>query len=372
MSWIVREIASAGGEVSFADFMELALYHPEHGYYSAAAPRYGRRGDYLTAPTASPWYARVLGGWMAGLADAVGPIVFVDVASGDGALAAALLGVGTGSRPAWLRQLVSVERSAAMRALQRDRLAAAGDARVSICRSLAEVVTPDGPTVVHACELYDAQPVHRVVQREHGLQELRVAAEDGRCVWREVPATVELAAYFAGHGVELLAGQVAEAALGAVALHRDVLGVAGPDGLAVVVDYGYESRRLYDPRGRAGGSLAVYRAHRLSRDPLRDPGQCDLTAHVNWDDLRRAARSAGWSEIGLDPLALFLARVGLVGEVERRGLGIEAELDAATLAERQELKRILDPEGMGADLKVLVQGVGPLADIAARLLQDLR
>jgi SAM-dependent MidA family methyltransferase len=136
----------------------------------------------------------------------------------------------------------------------------------------------------------------------------------------------------------------------------------------LTLDYGYETARLYNPRGRRGGSLATFRRHRVARDPLQSPGEIDITAHVNWDDLRAAGRDAGWLEVGLWPLAEFLVRSGLAVELEERGLGMEAENDAATFAARQEIKRLLDPDGMGSDLKVLVQAKGVMVDVASRLL----
>ena len=365
MSWIAREIAARGGEVSFRDFMELALYHPRHGYYSAAAPRYGRGGDFLTAPTASRWYATVLAGWLERLAARVGPVAFCDVASGDGSLLADLAAVAAGNAGRALRFVGSVERSPAMRSVQAARLGTTLAVPLAVVASIRELELPHGPVVVHACELYDAQPVHRVVMRDGGLCELRVAADGDACRWREAPAGEEIERYFAGHGVVLEPGQIAEARLDAEPLHSSLLELGGDDGLAVIVDYGYEARRLYDARGRRGGSLAVQQSHRVSRDPLAEPGERDLSAHVNWDDLRRAADHAGWREIGLSGLAPFLIRAGLAEQMERLGVGAAAEIDARTVAERQEIKRLLDPDGMGSDLKVLVQGIGRLAAAAA-------
>jgi len=116
MSWIEAEIGARGGAVSFRDFMELALYHPVYGYYSSAKPRYGRDGDFLTAPTASPWYARVVARLLRGLAVASDPVVVVDVAAGDGAFLAELAGALERDRARRPAELWAVERSAAMRA----------------------------------------------------------------------------------------------------------------------------------------------------------------------------------------------------------------------------------------------------------------
>jgi SAM-dependent MidA family methyltransferase len=360
------EIAAKGGAVPFEEFMELALYHPRHGYYASGRPRYGRGGDYLTAPTASEWYPRLVGRLLRRLAGSEGPLRLVEVAAGDGSLLAGVLDglgpVGAGS----LREVVAVERSRTMRARLEAVLTGAPSLVVA---DPSEVPSLTAAAVIHASELYDALPVARAVGRGGGLAELWVAAGEDGLAWVERPAREEVAAYFARHGVALEEGQVGEAGLGAEGLHRRLLQCAAGAGLCLVLDYGYEARRLYDPRGRRGGSLTTYAGHRFGRDPLAAPGEADLTAHVNSDDLRRAAADRGWTEIGLWPLAEFLLRAGLAAELEERGLGPEAELDAATYATRQELKRLLDPDGMGSDLKMLVQARGGMVDAARSALR---
>lgn len=368
---MITEIQARGGSVSFREYMELALYHPAHGYYSTGEPRYGRAGDFLTAPTASHWYARVMARALANLAASLGPLRLIEVASGDGSFLVELTRAldeaqqGQSSRRA-LGSIVSVERSAAMRAVQEQRLQST--IPIEIVDGIDSLSASGRPTVIHACELFDALPVHRVLGSDSGLDELRVRASEGRLEWDEAPATKALARYLDAHGVRLQANQVAEINLEAEPLHRGLLAACGGPGICLVLDYGYEARRLYDARGRAHGSLACYRGHELIKDPLVNPGAQDITAHVNWDDLRRAARSAGWIEHSLCPLAEHLIRAGLAAEIESRGLGMEAELDAQTLHERQEIKRLLDPEGMGSDLKVLVQATPDLLEAASAAL----
>jgi SAM-dependent MidA family methyltransferase len=196
---------------------------------------------------------------------------------------------------------------------------------------------------------------------------LTVIAKDAGLEWGSRPAGGELEGYFSTHGVTLAEGQTAEVNLAAEPLHRGLLETLG-EGVVLVLDYGHPSSRLYDPRGRSRGSLVAYRRHRFGRDILDVPGEQDLTAHVNWDDLRRAARAGAWRELTLLPLAEFLVRAGLGELLEQRGLGMEAELDAETVSARQEIKRLLDPEGMGSDLKMLVQGTGILAEAAEEIL----
>ncbi len=363
--WMVDEIGRRGGAVPFREYMELALYHPEHGYYSRGRRRYGREGDYLTAPTASVWYPRVVARLARNLGGRTGPLTVVDVASGDGSFLAGLLGaLGEWGERDVADRVVSVERSPGSRALQRERLGPG----VEVLESLEEAPPPRGPVLLHASELYDARPVHRVVRRPGGLRELWVVSRGEELSWEERPAPGSLAAYLRDHGVELQDGQVAEINPEADSLHGALLGWACHGGLVLVLDYGYPAARLYDPRGRRGGSLATFSRHRVGRDPLEDPGGRDITAHVNFDDLRRAGRRAGWEELGLWPLAEFMVRGGLAPLVEEAGLGMEREVDAASYAARQEIKRILDPDGMGTDLKVLVQARGRVAVPVAEIL----
>ena len=368
--WIHDAIEQRGGAIPFDELMELALYDPAHGYYSGKEVRYGRRGDFLTAPTASGWYAATLARLIGTLSTPAGGIELADVASGDGAFLRALINAVPPQMDAGIRRIVSVERSRERRGRQKGLFG--GDRRVRIVAHVEDVDPPTGPMVLHASELYDALPVRRAVQREAGLMEMWVTVAGDGLGWQERPARDATRAYLASHGVMLATGQIAEINLRAEQLHRTLLDWAGENALAIVLDYGYPAVRLYNPRGRRNGSLACYRQHRLSRDPLEAPGEQDITAHVNWDDLRRGAAPLGWEEIGLWPLAEFLLRAGLGELVAERGLGMETDLNAAVYAERQEIKRLLNPDGMGTDLKVLVQGRGPLADAAASLLTAVR
>jgi SAM-dependent MidA family methyltransferase len=366
MAWINDEIEARGGTVPFDAFMELALYHPQHGYYSAERPRHGRDGDFMTAPSASAWYARVVGRFLGAVAAHRGGLRLLDLASGDGAFIAEVL-ASTSDGPT-IDDVVSVERSQPMRRLQRARFASAA-VPVTLVADLDELDLQPMVTIAHASELYDALPVARVVGVAGGVEEWWVAVESGELSWRRRPPRPSVAAYLERRDVTLEDGQIAEINLGAEGLHREVLSAAGRDAVAIVLDYGYETRRLYNRRGRRSGSLSTFRDHQVGRDPFVDPGEVDLTAHVNWDDLRLAAADSGWTEVGLWPLAEFLVRAGLEAELAARGLGIEAELDADTVSARQEVKRLLDPEGMGGDLKVLVQAKGNFVEVASAALE---
>lgn len=354
--------------MSFRDYMELALYHPDHGYYRAASPRYGRRGDFMTAPSASRWYGEVVSHLVAGIAEEAGPLTLVDAGSGDGSFIRRAVDSMGHSAGRIVRRIVSVESSDNMRRQQRVDLESM-PVPFSCVEHISEAGVEGGPVIVHASELFDALPVHRVVARDDRLCELWVGARDGEVHWIERAAPPILEEYFDDRGVRLDTGQIAEVNLEAQSLHRDLLMGVGLPGLALVLDYGYPTPRLYDARGRFGGSIACYREHRLSRDPLSHPGEQDITAHVNWDDLRSVGHEAGWTEVGLWPLAEFLVRAGIEEVMAEAGIGPEVDASADVLTERQEVKRLLDPDGMGSDLKMLIQATPKVAGVIQKLLQ---
>ena len=359
---VIAEVKKRG-RVTFAEFMRLALYHPGAGYYTRRRVRRagpaGRQGDFITAPTASPLFGRTLGGLLANLAAALGePLSLVELGAGEGlGLAGILAAVGWPDRTV-VRRVVAVE----VGEWARSRLAGRCPG-VEVTRLLAERPRPGGPVVLFASELYDAMEAHRVsmtVMRGHRiLQEHFVeAGRNGRLrLTLHEPSTPALAAYLADVNVVLDEGQTAEVRPGLRSAHAEVLAWCGHDGVALIVDYGHPARKLFDSRGRRNGSLAGYRKHELVDNVLASPGEVDITAHVCFDDLERAAADVGWERGELRPLGSFLALHGALRWLPPAAAAGD-RLAPADWAELASAKRLLVPDGMGNDLKVLAQGRG--------------
>jgi SAM-dependent MidA family methyltransferase len=348
--------------VSFAEFMALALYHPTAGYYtkprSGPGPA-GRGGDFLTAPSASPIFARTFAEVTRQLCLALGePMTFVDLGAGDGTLLAGLVDHLGGDRQRILRRILAVESADWAR-----RRIAEHCQGVEVVARLPEARWPAGPVVLFASELYDALPTHRVTVQErgggHALVEYFVEPDgQGGLRWSlGEPSTSEIARYLREHGVTLEEGQIAEIRPQARAFHAQHLGWCGGDAVAFLIDYGHNSRRLYDPRARRLGSLVGYRGHTLVEDVLTDPGETDITAHVNFDDLENAASDSGWERGVTRPLGAFLTLHGAFSFLPA-GVAQGEPLSPQQWAELSEVKRLLVPSGMGSDLKVLTQGRG--------------
>jgi SAM-dependent MidA family methyltransferase len=345
----IHEEIVRDGPITFARFMDLALYDPDGGYYRTEAARPGREGDFLTAPEAHPIFGAALARAVADSWDRLDrPETFVlrEYGAGTGTLALAILdGLGR-ERP----DLAAAIRYEPIEVEPRrldviiERFAVAGHPPAIVAPASTAVRRIDG--FVLANEVLDALPVHRMVVRDGVLREVLVGSRAGAFVDVEAePTTADLAARLTDESIKLAEGQRAEICLAlgpwlteaAAGLERGVL---------LLIDYGYSAAELYDPVRRRDGTLRAYLRHRVHDDPYLHVGRQDLTAHVDVTAVERAARAAGLDHLGTTTQAEFL--VGLGTEDLLR----EIQADPATtleayLAVRSALMRLLDPGAMG-------------------------
>jgi len=358
----IRAEIRASGPMTFARFMELALYDPERGYYRSADARPGREGDFLTAPETHPIFGRLVARQLDEIWRLLGephPFVVREHGAGAGALADAILNglVADSSRllTAIRYQPVEVD----------DRRVEALTARVGSSGFAGVVDRPAGGIVgvVVANEVLDALPVHRVEGRDGRLIETYVGLDGDRFV--DVggpPSTPELEGRLKGERVELADGQRGEISLAVDTWVADAA-AALERGVMLLVDYGHEARDLYSTR-RGAGTLLAYRGHRAHTDPYASVGRQDLTAHVDFTAVDAAARRAGLVAIGSTTQAEFL--VGLaIGDVLE-----EVRSNPATTAEtylplRSALMRLLDPAATGG-FRVVAYARGLPADAGLR------
>lgn len=348
------------GPMTFARFMELALYDPSGGYYRADAARPGRQGDFLTAPEASPIFGRALARhlndvWIA--LDRPQRLTVVEHGAGTGALAAGLLdGVRRiGGALAEAVRYRPVEVDDRRLAGLSERLGAAG---------LAEWLDPDAPSpvvgLVLANEVLDALPTHRVVVRQGRLREVHVGFAEGAFVDVErAPSTPDLGGRLAAEGVALEEGQQAEICL---ALDGWIASAAGSleRGELLLIDYGHPAAELYDARRRPRGTLLGYIRHVARDDPYAAIGRQDLTAHVDVTAVERAAARAGLDHLATTTQNRFLAGLGageILVEMQEPGPEGAAQTFERYLEARAALVRMIDPAVMGR-FRVMAFGRG--------------
>jgi SAM-dependent MidA family methyltransferase len=365
------EIGRAGA-ITFARFMELALYDPAGGYYRAGAARPGRDGDFLTAPETHPIFGAALARGLEESWERLGrpdPFVLREYGAGTGTLALAILErlELDQSGLAGVIRYHPIEVEARRLQTLAERLGALGRSDLLFDpRSSGQTIVG----VILGNEVLDALPTHRVVVRDGRLLEVLVGSRDGRFTDVEAaPTTPALAARLADEGVALADGQRAEICLALDGWVADA--AAGLErGLLLLIDYGHPAPELYDPVRRRDGTLRAYLRQRVHDDPYRHVGRQDLTAHVDVTAVERAAAAAGLVHLGTTTQAEFLVGLGTQELLQ----AIQAD-PATTLedyvAVRSALMRLLDPGAMG---RFRVMGFGrdwpdgpPLAGFAYRL-----
>jgi SAM-dependent MidA family methyltransferase len=363
--------------VTVAAFMDAALYHPEFGYYARAVQRSGRAGDFFTSVDVGPLFGELLARQIGEMHEILNSefriqnFDVVEAGAGNGRLSADILRALKRDAPETYvaTRVHLVEASEAARAAQAQTLAEVVDRLASSSPAL-----PDSfEGVLIANELLDAMPVHQVVMRESGLREVYVESRGDDLGLCEGPlSTPRLAGYFAAVGTTLESGWRAEVSLAAVDWMREAARRL-KRGFIILIDYGHEASELYSVTHSAG-TLTSFSSHR-SHGPesamtpwLRNPGQQDLTAHVDFTSIRNAAEAEGCTALGfLDQMYFLLALVSSGAErPEGRSLHTPVgdavqgvpRLETLTAKERLALKTLVMPGGLGSTMKVMILGKG--------------
>ena len=350
---ILREI-KAKGPITFARFMEMALYYPELGYYTGPGVKIGAAGDFYTSPDVHPAFGQMLARQFAQMWAQLGEPdrwELVEYGAGTGRLAAQVLNFLREQHPAAARGLryFIIEISPALIEVQRKELEKLPCEIVWLKNAgeLSGRVTG----CLFANELIDSFPVHRVRQTDDGLKEIYV--DGGNNFFREAEgplSTPLLQAYFEAEGVVLEPGQTAEVNLAA----RDWLQEAAAclqKGYLLTIDYGAPAPELYAPF-RSAGTLRCFFKHRLSADPFRHVGEQDITASVNFSALMRWGEQFGLTALELLSQAKFLLRLGILDLLPKTP---EYSFDPEKLKTTLAIKKLIMPEGMGEVFKVLIQ-----------------
>lgn len=345
----------ADGPLPFAEFMDAALHHPEHGYYAAGRERLGTGGDFFTASDVGDAFGACVARQLAEMDRVLGhpdPFVVVEHGAGRGLLARDVTDALAAVDPSLLARVryVAVDRSPGMRR------------EVARTAPGATVLDPDGidgaafgSGCAIAVELLDALPVHRVRRRGGRLVEVRVDLDDARAprptlVEREVEADPVVADEARRWGAAREEGDEAEVCLAlGPALERLAAGI--DRGFLLLVDYGHEADELYASHHRRGTLLAYHR-HRTSEEYLARVGEQDLTAHVNWSAVDREAEGAGWARVGRTTQDRFLIANGIVERFEQADEA--AFRDPARARARMQAMQLIHPEGMGRRFQVSV------------------
>jgi SAM-dependent MidA family methyltransferase len=349
---IAAEITARGGWISFARYMELALYEPGLGYYAGGAQKFGDHaagGDFLTAPEITPLFAQALARQAAQVLAASESLV-IEAGAGSGQLAADLLPAldALGYLP---ERYQILELSGALRARQQATLAE----RAPRYRDRVEWLDTL-PDSFSGClvgnEVLDAMPSHAVQWNEDGaVAEIGVGLNAGTLVEAERPAHGALLA--AAQALDIAADWRGEISLAARAWVGE-LSRRLSCGALLLIDYGLPRHELYHPQ-RNGGTLRCHYRHRVHQDPFWYPGLSDITSHVDFTAVAEAGFDAGLDVMGYSSQANFLLNCG-IGEL-LSGPEVGAD-ETANLRARGAVNVLLSPNEMGELFKVIALGRG--------------
>lgn len=371
---IIAQInANPQRRITFAQFMELALYDAEAGYYATKAVNIGAQGDFFTSPHLGNDFGKSLATQFAQMWEIMGqpvPFTLVEMGAGQGILAADILKYLYKNYPDFFKALeyVIVELSPGLK--QRQQLLKGLAADKVYWRSFEEIADNSLIGCCFSNELVDAMPVHLFLYQDGQLGEVYVSTTE-QSAFREIvstPSTPRLTEYFDLVGVDI-------AQIAGNGSYRSEINLAALDWLSTVaqklqrgylltIDYGYAATRYYNPM-RSQGTLQCYYRHQHHSNPYINIGRQDITAHVDFTALERWGEQCGLHKLGFTQQGLFLMALGLG---ERIAAISTSTADVNQLLQRRDaLHQLIDPQGLGG-FGVLVQtkGLTP-AEIAISL-----
>ncbi len=359
-SWqsiLTQEMQGSEGFLTFHRFMELALYHPDHGYYMGDQARIGRGGDFVTAPEITSLFGELLTLQLVEiweLLDSPDPFTVVEVGGGTGQLAVDVL--TTARRfPQFMASLiyVLVEKSPDF-VLRQQELCTRHGFGAEIISWRTDLPDEVEAGVIFGNEFLDALPVHWVEMGDSGLQEVVVgwSADESALTQQLIASQPPLQSdYFADIGIELPVGYRTEVGLDAQAWMTKA-GQVLRRGVLLMIDYGYPATEYY-VQTRDMGTLVGHRGHERLDDPLQFPGEMDLTAHIDFSAMARAGERGGLEMLGFTTQGWFLLGLGILERLEQSTAKMTQERGRSL---RESVMRLLMPHEMGERFKVLAMG----------------
>jgi SAM-dependent MidA family methyltransferase len=351
--------------LTFAEYMNLVLYHPQYGYYSSGNVVIGSQGDYCTSSSLGSDFGDLLAQQFSEIwhyLEQPNPFYLVEMGAGNGSLAKDILTYLQQTQLLKIKELeyVIVETSPALKNKQKETLQDLLNQNVHITwKNWANI--PDNSLVgcLFSNELLDAFPVHRLTVQNRELKEVYVMISEGKL--REKLgelSTPKLLEYFKLVKIDLLTndypdGYTTEVNLAALDWLSQVSQKLNK-GYLITIDYGYPAIKYYHPQ-RSQGTLNCYYRHRHHHNPYINLGEQDITAHVDFTALDRQGQQLGLETIGLTQQGLLLMALGLGDKLQELSQGNWKLSDI--MQRRDQLHQLIDPRGLGG-FQVLIQGKG--------------
>ena len=357
--------ANSDKRITFAEFMALALYHPDYGYYSSGQVAIGAEGDFFTASSLGPDFGELLAEQLAEIwliLDYPKPFQIVEMGAGLGDLAIDIFNYWQSNYPDLLKNVEYniIEQSPSLIATQQEKLQSFLEKGIKLnWKNWSDLENTSVKGCFFSNELIDAFPVHQVIWQDDQLQEIYVGENQGELI--EIIAklsTPELLNYFQQVQININSADYPEGYRTEVNLQAfDWLNRVSQklkQGYLLTIDYGYSAQKYYHPQ-RSQGTLQCYYQHRYHSDPFVNLGFQDITTHVNFTALENHGQSIGLETLGFTNQGLFLMSLGLGERLVELSTG---KFSVAEIFKRRDaLHQLIDPTGLGK-FGVLLQGKG--------------
>lgn len=352
--WL-KERIEREGSISFRDYMETALYHPKFGYYEKRSNQIGCQGDYFTSPKVGKLFGAFIALWISELKRSFfeRQLTLVEMGAGSGELAYDILSTLKASFPETYDQsnYLILEKSSSLREREKSFLNPfVKENKVGWINSLDELSKEPIEGVFLSNELVDSFPVHLVEQTKKGFQEIYLTLDEkGQLAETLKAAPPEVQKYFEELNIQLKPPYRTEVNLEAVKWLQEV--AAGlKRGFVVTIDYGFEAGELYAPH-RSQGTLMCYHRHQVMDSPYTNPGEQDITSHVNFSALIHWGNQFNLKTCFWGSQSQFLLLKSLTEKLPKL---LQEDSDAFNRLANQ-LKMLTHPNTLGEVMKVLVQ-----------------
>ncbi|MDW7675972.1 MAG: SAM-dependent methyltransferase, partial [Bacillota bacterium] len=348
------------GPIIFQRFMELALYHPQWGYYTSAREKIGGAGDFYTSSHVGSIFGEMMGRQLLEIWERLerpSPFNVVEYGAGKGLWARDIIMYleNTNLEAYGALNYAIIEISPNLQKHQQETLLAAGISlrQVRWVENIKEVAKEPFIGCIISNELIDAFPVHMVQNTDKGMMEAMVNLDEQDNLIQEfsIPASNKLLKFAEIAQLQLEEGQIIEINLAGVKWLEEV-SQALQKGYILTIDYGYLSQELVVPH-RFDGTLLCYERHQVKENPLENIGARDITAHVNFTSLMEYGKLFGLENLGYTTQGKFLLAIGILERLEEEG---QKEFDLERFKRQQQIKQLIMPGGMGDTFKLLAQG----------------
>jgi SAM-dependent MidA family methyltransferase len=372
---IERITASPQQRLTFAEYMDLVLYHPQHGYYTSQVA-IGSKGDFFTSSSLGKDFGELLAEQFIETWQILGqpkPFTLVEMGAGTGRFTADVLTYLAQEYPSILNSLqyLIIERSPGLIAQQKAFLAPFSDINIA-WKTWHEIAPLSLVGCLFSNELVDAFPVRRIALENECLKEIYVTYRDRQFIEvTDEVSTSQIADYFNLVGITIPSKEYPDyqSEVNLAALEwLDTIASKLQRGYLFTIDYGYSAQKYYHPQ-RYSGTLQCYYQHRRHNNPYINIGKQDLSAHVDFTALERQGERNQLIKLGFTQQGMFLMALGLGDRLSELSSG---KYNISEILKRRDaLHQLIDPTGLGG-FGVLVQTKGLSEAEKARSLQGLR